>query len=123
MANILTVDDEPLLLDLMKEVLEAGGHTVEGIETAMECLAKLRGGGYNLVILDVNMPQLSGLELLRLIRREPALKRLPVIMCTGRDMMGDIDLAFEAGATGYIVKPFTFASLNESVAKGLAAAA
>lgn len=122
MAKILTVDDESFLLDLMKEMLQMGGHTVEGIQTAVECLAKLRAGGFELVILDVNMPQLSGLELLRLIRSDPALKKLPVLMCTARDMVDDIDRAFEAGATGYIVKPFTAASLNDSVKKGLAAA-
>ncbi len=122
MAKILTVDDEPYLLDLMKDMLELSGHAVEGVQTAVECLARLRGGGFQLAILDVNMPQLSGLQLLRLIRRDPALQKLPVLMCTGRDKMGDLDTAFEAGATGYIVKPFTSAALNESVAKGLSTA-
>ena len=122
MAKILIVDDEPLLLDLMKDVLELAGHAVEGVGTAMDCMAKLRDGKFQLVIMDVGMPHLSGMDLLRLIRRDPALKKIPVLMCTGRDMIDDVDRAFEAGATGYIVKPFTSGGLIDSVAKHLSAA-
>ncbi len=122
MAKILAVDDEPSLLALMQDLLEAGGHKVESAGSAVDCLAKLRAGGFELLILDVNMPPLDGLEVLRMIRRDPALKNLPVLMCTARDMTDDLDQAFEAGANGYIVKPFTAAALNASVTKSLAAA-
>jgi CheY-like chemotaxis protein len=119
MAKILAVDDDPLLLELMKDMLADAGHVVVGVSKAMDCLTKLRDGGYQLAILDVDMPQLSGLELLRLIRRDPALRAVSVLMCTGRGTMGDLDAAFEIGANGYIVKPFSAASLAEGVAKGL----
>jgi two-component system chemotaxis response regulator CheY len=122
MAKILAVDDEPSLLALMKDLLTLSGHNVHTADSAVDCLAKLRVGGFELLILDVNMPPLNGLEVLRMIRRDPALKTLPVLMCTARDMTDDLDQAFEAGANGYIVKPFTAAALNASVTKSLAAA-
>jgi len=122
MAKILAVDDEPSLLALMTDLLEAFGHKVETVDSAVDCLSKLRVGGFELVILDVSMPPLNGLEVLRMIRRDPELKNLPVLMCTARDMTDDLDQAFEAGANGYIVKPFTAAALNASVMKSLAAA-
>jgi two-component system chemotaxis response regulator CheY len=123
MAKILTVDDDHVLRALMKDMLEEdGGHSVESAVTAEDCLTRLRGGGFHLVILDVNMPQVSGMEVLRQIRRDPALRKLPVLMCTGRNKLGDIDQAFELGATGYIVKPFSSDALNAQVTKGLTAA-
>jgi two-component system chemotaxis response regulator CheY len=123
MAKILVVDDELVLRELMQDFLETAGHKVETAENAMESLEKLRAGGFQMMICDVNMPGLSGVELLRLVRRDPAFKTLPVLMCTARDTMGEVDQAFEAGANGYVVKPFDLKSLTESVAKALAAKA
>ena len=122
MAKILAVDDEPSLLALIKDFLEMSGHEADTADSAVDCLSMLRAGGFDLVILDVSMPPLNGLEVLRMIRRDPALKKLPVLMCTARDMTDDLDQAFEAGANGYIVKPFTAATLNAGVTKALAAA-
>lgn len=121
MAKILVVDDEPALRELLKEYLELDGHSVEMAENGMDGLAKLRAGHFQLVTLDVQMPLLSGRETLKLIRRDPKLVKIPVLMCTARDMTAELDAAFEDGATGYIVKPFNYASLQKSVAKALSA--
>lgn len=123
MAKILIVDDEPSLRELLKDFLQLAGHFVETAETGMDGLTKLRGGRFELVTLDVDMPSVSGLDVLRLIRRDPKLADIPVLMCTGHDMMSSVDVAFEEGATGYIVKPFDFATVGKSVAKALAGAA
>lgn len=120
MAKILVIDDELVLCELMKDFLEASGHSVQTADNAMAGLKMLREGGFELMLCDVNMPGLSGLELLRLVRGDPAFKTLPVLMCTARDMMGEVDQAFETGANGYVVKPFDMKSLNESVTKALA---
>lgn len=119
MAKILVVDDELLLRELLQEILCAGGHAVETAEDGRAGLDKLREGGFELMISDVNMPVLSGLELLRLVRRDPAFQALPVLVCTARGKMGEVDAAFEAGATGYIIKPFQAAAVLEKVSKGL----
>jgi two-component system, chemotaxis family, chemotaxis protein CheY len=123
MAKILVVDDELVLRELMKDFLETAGHKVETAETGMQGLEKLRAGGFQMLVCDVNMPGLSGVELLRLVRSDPAFKTLPVLMCTARDTMGEVDLAFEIGANGYVVKPFNLKSLTESVSKAFAAKA
>jgi two-component system chemotaxis response regulator CheY len=119
MAKILVVDDEHVLRELMQEILKTLGHTVAAAENGMEGLTKLREGGFDAAILDVNMEQLSGLELLRLVRKDAKLSKLPIVMCTARGKMAEVDTAFESGATGYIVKPFNFASVKEALSKAL----
>lgn len=123
MAKILVVDDETALRELMSEFLKNAGHSVESADSGMAGLAKLRAGGYQLVTLDIDMPGLNGTETLKLIRREPALAALPVLMCTARGSLNSLDAAFEDGATGYIVKPFDLGALLKSVNKALAGGA
>ena len=119
MAKILIVDDDPLLRELLGELLELEGHATVAVESGMEGLAKLREGGFQLVTLDVEMPLLSGIEVLKLIRRDPTLVKLPVLMVTGQSMMAELDAAFGDGATGYILKPFDLLALSASVTKAL----
>ena len=119
MAKILIVDDDPLLRELLTELLETESHAVETAESGMEGLTKLREGRFQLAVLDIDMPLLNGLETLKLIRRDPKLAKLPVLMCTAHNMMASLDAAFESGATGYIVKPFDVPALAKSVAKAL----
>ena len=120
MAKILVVDDERSVREMLQMFLESAGHSIAQAETGMEGLAKLRDGAFELLILDVGMPGLSGLAMLRLLRREARFAKLPVLMCTANGKMADLDSAFEAGANGYIIKPFDAASLNQAVSNGLA---
>ena len=119
MAKILVVDDDASLRELLKEHLEAGGHAVETAETGAEALTRLRAGKFDLVTMDMKMPLMSGGEALKLIRRDPVLGKLPVLMCTAQDTMADIDDAFANSASGYIVKPFDVAKLEKTVARAL----
>lgn len=123
MAKILAADDDLSLRELMQDILEPAGHKVTGVDGGLEALEQLRAGGFDLAILDVNMPMLGGMEALRMIRRDAKLKKIPVIMCTGHDTLGEIEAAFEAGASGYVVKPFGPMSLTDAVTKALAAGA
>ena len=120
MANILVVDDDRSLRELLQEFLELAGHTVTTAENGLDGMNKLRAGNFVLVTLDIDMPVLNGMDTLKLIRREPKFAKLPVLMCTARNMLASIDSAFEDGATGYIVKPFNFDALGKTVAKSLA---
>jgi len=80
-------------------------------------LQMLKQGKYDFVISDINMPNMNGFEMLRQIRAQPALKELPVLMVTAEAKKEDIINAAQIGASGYIVKPFTKATLEEKLVK------
>ena len=80
-------------------------------------LEKLRNGGFQFVVSDWNMPNLDGLEMLKQIRADAALATLPVLMVTAEAKKENIVAAAQAGANGYVVKPFTAATLEEKLTK------
>ncbi len=117
--SILVVDDFPTMRRIVRSLLKELGFTnVEEAEDGQEALAKLRGGeGIQFVISDWNMPNLDGLEMLKQIRADEALKHMPVLMITAEAKKDNIIAAAQAGANGYIVKPFTAATLEEKLNK------
>lgn len=116
--NVLVVDDFPTMRRIVRSLLRELGFTnVEEAEDGQEALGKLRGGAFELVISDWNMPVLDGLEMLKQIRNESALKHLPVLMVTAEAKKENIIAAAQAGASGYVVKPFTAATLEEKLNK------
>jgi len=80
-------------------------------------MAVWRSGSFEFVVSDWNMPNLDGLEMLKEIRADDALKHLPVLMVTAEAKKENIIAAAKAGASGYVVKPFTAATLEEKLAK------
>lgn len=116
--NVLVVDDFPTMRRIVRSLLRELGFTnVEEAEDGQEALNKLRGGAFELVISDWNMPVLDGLEMLKQIRNESELKHLPVLMVTAEAKKENIIAAAQAGASGYVVKPFTAATLEEKLNK------
>ena len=116
--NILVVDDFPTMRRIVRTLLkELGFSNVEEAEDGREALAKLREGQFDLVVSDWNMPNLDGLEMLKQIRADDALKHLPVLMVTAEAKKENIIAAAKAGASGYVVKPFTAATLEEKLTK------
>ena len=77
----------------------------------------MKNGSYDFVVSDINMPNMNGFELLSQVRADATLKHLPVLMITAEARKEDIVMAAQTGASGYIVKPFTKATLEEKVAK------
>nr|MBA2816775.1 chemotaxis regulator CheZ [Candidatus Pantoea persica] len=83
----------------------------------MDALAKLKAGGFDFVISDWNMLNMDGLQLLQTIRADGTLSELPVLMVTAEAKKDNIIAAAQAGASGYVVKPFTAATLEEKLGK------
>ena len=116
--KILVVDDFPTMRRIVRNLLkELGFSNVDEAEDGAAGLARLRGGGFEFVISDWNMPNLDGLEMLKQIRGDAALAHLPVLMVTAESKKENIIAAAQAGASGYVVKPFTAATLDEKLQK------
>lgn len=116
--KFLIVDDFSTMRRIVRNLLkEIGYNNADEAEDGVAALAKLRGGNFDFVVSDVNMPNMTGFELLAQIRADENLKSLPVLMVTAEAKKENILAAAQAGASGYIVKPFTKATLEEKVMK------
>ncbi|MBW7860546.1 MAG: chemotaxis response regulator CheY [Rhodocyclaceae bacterium] len=116
--KILVVDDFSTMRRIVRNLLKELGFTnVDEAEDGAVALQKLQGGDFEFVVTDWNMPNMDGLTLLQSIRKTPALKHLPVLMITAEAKKENIIAAAQAGASGYIVKPFTAAVLSEKLQK------
>jgi two-component system chemotaxis response regulator CheY len=116
--KILVVDDFPTMRRIVRNLLkELGYSNVDEAEDGMAGLARLRSGTYEFVISDWNMPNLDGLAMLKEIRADASLTHLPVLMVTAESKKENIIAAAQAGASGYVVKPFTAATLDEKLNK------
>jgi DNA-binding response OmpR family regulator len=104
MARILIVDDEPKIVRLVADYLEAGGYAVITARTGDEALMRVRTERPDLVVLDLGLPSLDGLDVTRAIRRDG---ELPIIMLTARDDETDRIIGLELGADDYVTKPFS----------------
>lgn len=103
---------------IVRNLLKELGYTnVDEAEDGAMALNKLRSEAYDFVVSDWNMPVMDGLTMLQEIRKDPALSKLPVLMVTAEAKKENIVAAAQAGANGYVVKPFTAATLDEKLAK------
>jgi two-component system phosphate regulon response regulator PhoB len=115
-SRVLLVDDDRDIRDVVGAMLEAVGLKVETSSSAEEALERLRGKKkYNLVVLDWNLPGMTGIELCRVLRREPALMTMPVLFLTAHASSKDIVEAFASGADDYVVKPFRAPELGARI--------
>lgn len=110
MATILVVDDEPAIRAFVRAALQQANHRVLEAADGVSALRLASGDGPDLVLLDIALPHLSGIEVCRRVRQEPSTSRTPVLLLTGLPDRGDQDTA-EAGAQGYLAKPFSPAQL------------
>jgi two-component system chemotaxis response regulator CheY len=116
--KFLIVDDFSTMRRIVRNLLkEIGYANADEADDGVAALAKLKGGGFDFVVSDINMPNMNGFELLAAIKAEPTLKHLPVLMVTAEAKKEDIVAAAQGGAAGYIVKPFTKATLEEKLQK------
>jgi two-component system phosphate regulon response regulator PhoB len=113
--NVLVVDDDPDVRRLVEMKLK-----IEGIQPHMavdghDALDKLDEAPFDLVILDIMMPRMDGVETCRELRQRPGYDTVPVLMLTARAQIADIERGFDAGATDYMVKPFSPRELSDRV--------
>jgi len=116
--NFLVVDDFSTMRRIIRNLLkELGYGNVDEAEDGNVAWKKLKNGNFDFVISDWNMPGKDGLELLKLIRSDNALAKLPVLMVTAEAKKENIIEAARSGASGYIVKPFSASILDEKINK------
>ncbi len=116
--KFLIVDDFSTMRRIIHGLLkEMGCHNAEEAEDGTVALAMLKLQKFDFVVSDINMPNMNGFDLLNAIKADDSLKHLPVLMVTAEARKEDIILAAQSGAAGYIVKPFTKATLEEKVQK------
>jgi DNA-binding response OmpR family regulator len=105
--RILAVDDDPEILLLERKILESEGYEVTTASNAQEALAAISAKKFNLVLLDIMMPETDGLEVSRQIQQRTAGERLPVVFVTAKDDSGTMREGFRSGGTVFLAKPFT----------------
>lgn len=117
-TKFLIVDDFSTMRRIVRNLLkELGYSNVDEAEDGQMALSKLRSEPFDFVISDWNMPVMDGLAMLQAIRADATLAKLPVLMVTAEAKKENIIAAAQAGASGYVVKPFTAATLDEKLAK------
>jgi two-component system, chemotaxis family, chemotaxis protein CheY len=116
--KFLVVDDFSTMRRIVRGLLkEMGCNNTDEAEDGVVALQMLKSQKYDFVVSDINMPNMNGFDLLKAVKAEESLKHIPVLMVTAEARKEDIVLAAQSGAAGYIVKPFTKATLEEKVQK------
>lgn len=114
--KILVVDDFATMRRIIKSLLQELGYSqIQEADDGASALPMLKSGAFDFVVTDWNMPGMTGIALLKAIRAEPALKALPVLMVTAENTREQIIEAAQNGVNGYVVKPFTAATLKEKI--------
>jgi two-component system chemotaxis response regulator CheY len=114
--KVLVVDDFSTMRRIVKNILrQLGFSNIEEAEDGNGALVKLRGDKYGLVVTDWNMPNMTGLDLVKAIRSDGSIKDIPVLMVTAEAKKENVVEAIQAGVNNYIVKPFTAETLKEKL--------
>jgi DNA-binding response OmpR family regulator len=115
--TVMIIEDEPDAAEMFAEMMRVNNFRVVKMFSSGPAIPMISQEKPDVIILDVMMPDISGLEVLRYMRREPDLASIPVIIVSAKSMPSDIKSGFEAGATMYLTKPVGFHDLIEAVEK------
>jgi two-component system alkaline phosphatase synthesis response regulator PhoP len=118
--TVLIIEDEEDAAELFSEMMRVSGYRVLKTSKSAPAISMMTADKPDVVLLDIMMPEVSGLDILRQMRRDPALANIPVIVVTAKSMPADIKNGMEAGASTYLTKPVGFLELKEAVARSLA---
>src|SRR5688572_21676649 len=120
MAKVLIAEDNPVNRELVREVLELEGHEIIEAADGEEALARVSDSAPDLVLLDIQMPKLDGIAVIRQLRRDPHFNSVPVIALTAFAMRGDRERMLAEGFNGYIAKPIERAALLKGIGRFVA---
>jgi DNA-binding response OmpR family regulator len=115
--TVMIIEDEPEAAELFGEMMRINGFRVLKMFSSAPAIPIIKQEKPDVIILDIMMPDISGLEVLRYMRREPDLLSIPVIVVSAKSMPGDIKVGLEAGASMYLTKPVGFLELKQAVEK------
>ena len=121
--TVLIIEDEADAAELFAEMMRVSGFHVLKTTNSAPALSMMTGSKPDVVILDIMMPETSGLEILRQMRRDPALAGIPVVVVSAKSMPADIKNGMEAGASTYLTKPVGYLELKDAVEKAMASQA
>lgn len=114
--KILIVEDERLLADITQMNFPTDQFVAKAVYSGGEALKEVDRERPNLIVLDIMMPGMDGWEVLLKLKSDPKTSAVPVIMCTAKDGLGDVEKSFSFGAQAYVIKPIVFSKLLRKVA-------
>jgi CheY-like chemotaxis protein len=117
--TVLIIEDEEDAAELFAEMMRVSGFRVVKTSSSTPAIALMTAEKPDVIILDIMMPEISGLDILRQMRREPELANIPVVVVSAKSMPADIKNGMEAGASTYLTKPVGFLDLKEAVERAL----
>jgi two-component system phosphate regulon response regulator PhoB len=117
--SVLIVEDEADAAELFAEMMRVSGFRVRKTSSSTPALSMMTEEKPDIVLLDIMMPEVSGLDILRQMRLDPALANIPVVVVSAKGMPADIRNGMEAGASTYLTKPVGFLELKEAVERAL----
>jgi CheY-like chemotaxis protein len=118
--TVLIIEDEEDAAELFAEMMRVSGFRVVKTSKSTPALSLMSSEKPDVILLDIMMPEISGLDILRQMRREPELAKIPVIVVTAKSMPSDVKNGMEAGASTYLTKPVGFLELKDAVERALA---
>ena len=117
--TVMIIEDETDAAELFAEMMRVNGFRVIKMFSSTPAISLISQEKPDVILLDIMMPDISGLEVLRFMRREPELAKIPVIVVSAKSMPNDIKIGLEAGASMYLTKPVGFQDLKNAVEKVL----
>ena len=117
--TVLIIEDEEDAADMFAEMMRVSGYHVLKTSSSTPALTMMAAEKPDVVILDIMMPEISGLDILRQMRKDPSLANIPVVVVSAKSMPADIKIGMEAGASIYLTKPVGFVELKEAIERAL----
>jgi len=117
--SVLIVEDNDLNMKLFNDLLQANGYETLQTKDGRDAIDMARTHRPDLILMDIQLPEISGIEITRILKADPDLKAIPVIAVTAFAMKGDEEKIREGGCEGYIAKPISVSSFLQTVAKFL----
>jgi len=121
-GHILLIEDNAMNMELAEAILEAAGHQVTSATTAEEGIELAKHGGFDLILMDIMLPGIDGLEATRLLKQDPATAGTPVLALTAHALEEERTEALSAGCDGYLTKPIDRSQMLETIDRQLNAA-